>query len=382
MTATTILAALALSASSPVLHPQSVGARPGSGIPTAARLTMGVDRVVELIDLVGDSGRTVLVLDATALSDIDLERILHAVDDARRRGVGIVAAVESAHGAGLLAALACTSIAPIESFSLETIPSDWCTSPSRREDLLADVGELGDIDASLVRRLMGEDLDVSWSLGRGFRPDLRGDVRVSVSGSALTLDAEDLVATGLAARTHASVDEIIAMSQRDGIPPRRRAIEARRSDSVGRSTVADEPGGTSDAAKAMMAEYDAILARLQKDLLEFHEYFTGRKGVWTHARSLQRVWERTSEQTRHMDTKLTCERLQKSILGSIGDLGTTGRKLRIVLRDNNHPVMQQHRRDLEHLDGLEAAFRRNRADDYVRHSSAIRVMRPISTAAR
>jgi len=361
---------------------QFAGARPGSGTSTAPRLGMGIDQVVSLMEAAGDGTTLVLVLDDIGVSDIEIERLLHAIDDAGRREVDVVAAIESAHAGGMLAALACTSIAPLRSFSLEPISNEWCRSASRRDHLIAEIETLGGIDDALTRRLLGEDLDLSWSPGRGFWEDLRGDVRMAISGGPMALDANRLVEVGLADRAHGSIDEVIALARQNGIPARRDAEREGKADSVGRSTIAGTPGGVSDAARAMMAEYDATLAELQRNLVEFHLYFIGEEGVWTGGPDLRSVWSRTSGQTRHMETKLTCERLQRDMLDAISRLGTTGRKLRIVLRDNNHPVMQQHRRDLEHLDGLEAAFRRNRADDYVRHSSAVRVMRPISTAAR
>jgi hypothetical protein len=120
---------------------------------------------------------------------------------------------------------------------------------------------------------------------------------------------------------------------------------------------------------AKLKEYDATLAELKRDLDAFDRFFTGTDGTWTTGnRGLREVWQDKSDNTRHGETKLKCERLQRSLKEDITSLGRTLKSVDRMIKNREHPAYLRLKANQESLDGLREALERNQVDDYERFS--------------
>ena len=120
---------------------------------------------------------------------------------------------------------------------------------------------------------------------------------------------------------------------------------------------------------AKLKEYDATLAELKRDLEAFDRFFTGTDGTWTTGnRGLREVWQDKSDNTRHGETKLKCERLQRSLKEDITSLGRTLKSVDRMIKNREHPTYLRLKANQESLDGLREALERNQVDDYERFS--------------
>lgn len=367
--------------------PEQVSSLADKSRPVEMRISSGLRSIAARCGSIDLNGRTVILrLDASAASAEETLLLLHALREARARGVKVIAVFEQAEGNAAVIALACDAMIPV---GAGIIRANRRTTDA--DDpvvvLLAGMGsELGYVDRQLPLALLGVSGGLGWSAEADFSAKA-DELSIATPETPARLEAESLVRTALASTAAGTEAEAIALVESGVVRPRgpreraeplREASEAPR----GRST-AEASESRRAAIASAVAEYNAALRTIHADIPEFNLYFTGQKGVWTEQlKSLRAIWERKAEMTAHVNTQMEVARLQKSMLRCVGVMENLGRRLQLMIGDHGHPTLAEHRRRLEVFLLFKGAVLRNRADDYVRSSSAIASLKSLPAPGR
>lgn len=335
-----------------------------------------------------------LILDRDSLDSKSTDALLAAITDLRAAGGSVIAICPKASPATgqqtvsdgvAVIALACDALVFESGATLVGARSDWCASTSKRKEISDKLALLGRIDPTLASRIIDCSTDLSWSQSEGFKASRDGDVELAAASQPITLTAAILKSISVETEEFKTLTDATAAIERATIQPRPAASRNTPARGLGSGSA---PGGglnsPADSAKpqapaidpemqakvdAKLKEYDATLAELKRDLDAFDRFFTGTDGTWTTGnRGLREVWQDKSDNTRHGETKLKCERLQRSLKEDITSLGRTLKSVDRMIKNREHPTYLRLKANQESLDGLREALERNQVDDYERFS--------------
>lgn len=344
-----------------------------------------------------------LVLDRDSLDPKSTDALLTAIADLRAAGGRVVAirpktpapsAGKPIDGGIAVLALACDALAFESGATLAGATADWCTSATKRTELAEKLARLGRIDPLLAARVIDPATDLSWTSASGFSARKAGEVELAAAGQPIELSAATLNSIAIEAREFKSVSTAIAaiergeLQSRDPAGPKRSAPGLGAGSGTGAGAPAAPPRDSGRGAgpkldpemqakvDAKLKEYAAALSELKRDLDEFDRYFTGSAGTWTtENRGLKEVWEDKSDNTRHADTKVKCERLQRSLKENVTSLGRILKSVDRMVKDRENPVYTRLKANQESLDGLREALERNKVDDYERFRNEVRKLK-------
>lgn len=333
-----------------------------------------------------------LILDRASLDSKSTDALLAAIADLRAAGGSVIAIRPklapplgggTPDGGVAVLALACDALVFESGASLETAASGWCASATKRKEIAEKLANLGRIDPIFASRVIDCSTDLSWSATEGFKSSTGGDVELAAASQPITLTAATLKSVEIETQVFNSVPEAVAAIERGTV--RARSVKAAKAPSGATGAPAGEAakpqGSVLDAemqskVDAKLKEYAATLAELKRDLDEFDRYFRGTAGTWTtENRGLKEVWEDKSDNTRHSDTKVKCERLQRSLKESATSLGRILKSVDRMVKDRESPTYTRLKANQESLDGLREALDRNKVDDYERFSKEVRKLK-------
>jgi hypothetical protein len=343
-----------------------------------------------------------LILDRDSLDPKSTDALLTAITDLRAAGGSVIAICPKASGSigrmnasGGVAviALACDAVVFESGASLEGAATGWCTSASKRKEISDKLATLGRIDPLLASSIVDCSTGLSWSAAGGFKSSTGGEVELAQANQPIVLSAAILRSIAVQTQEFKSVADAVAAIERGAVGPRSKGVPKApgfgSGSGSGSGTGSGSGSGTpatapADSAKpqapaidpdmqakvdAKLKEYDATLAELKRDLDAFDRFFTGTDGTWTTGnRGLKEVWQDKSDNTRHGETKLKCERLQRSLKEDITSLGRTLKSVDRMIKNREHPTYLRLKANQESLDGLREALERNQVDDYERFS--------------
>ena len=333
-----------------------------------------------------------LILDLDSLDPKATDALLTAIADLRAAGGSVVAIrpkLAPSPGGGTpsggvaVLALACDALIFESGATLETAAAGWCTSATRRKEIAEKLANLGRIDPIFASRLIDCSTDLSWSATGGFKASTGGDVELAAANQPIALSAGTLKSVGIETQEFKSVSEAVAAIERGTVSAR--AVKAPKSPSGATGappTQAAKPQApTLDPemqakVDAKLKEYDATLAELKRDLEAFDRFFTGADGTWTTGnRGLKEVWEDKSDNTRHADTKVRCERLQRGLKENVTSLGRILKSVDRMVKDRENPIYARLKSNQDSLDGLRESLERNKVDDYERFSKEVKKLK-------
>jgi hypothetical protein len=114
-----------------------------------------------------------------------------------------------------------------------------------------------------------------------------------------------------------------------------------------------------------LTEYATELATLKALADEFNDFYTGDRGIWTSQYdSLREIWNAKADNTKHMDTKLTCERLQRSMKDSMRKLESATKLIARIADNPSDPEVVRTKANMEVIEGFRAALERNKTSNY------------------
>lgn len=318
-----------------------------------------------------------LEIDLPTLDPATTEAYLHAIDD-RRRGLGLVFAIagDVREGAAIVA-LSCDGLMLLPGGRLTGATDAWCESVSLREDLAADLAQLGRLDKTLTGRFVASGGHLGWNSSGGFTTRQGAEATLALAGQAAVLDSPFLRRTAMVFGNAGSFDAAFREID-EGRGRARPSAPGFAAPSVVPPTPPAAPGGPAIPASSptapsnsprvptapppttphppkvapIVAEYRGTLADFQRELRDFEGYYSGREGVWTARRGLRAVWLAGNGQTRNAKTSTACERAQRD-LKSMLDRMRRNRSTALKLTDNpGHPDilrMEEHKIVLEQV---------------------------------
>lgn len=340
-----------------------------------------------------------LILDRDSLDPKSTDALLTAIADLRAAGGRVVAirpktpapsAGKPIDGGVAVLALACDALAFESGATLAGATADWCTSATKRTELAEKLARLGRIDPLLAARVIDPATDLSWTSASGFSARKAGEVELATAGQPIELSAATLNSIAIEAREFKSVSTAIAAIERGELQSRDPAGPKRPAPGTGTGAGAPaappQESGRSAGPKldpemqtkvdAKLKQYSAALSELKRNLDEFDRYFTGSAGTWTtENQGLKEVWEDKSDNTRHADTKVKCERLQRSLKENVTSLGRIVNSVDRMVKDRENPAYTRLKANQESLDGLREALERNKVDDYERFRNEVRKLK-------
>jgi hypothetical protein len=340
-----------------------------------------------------------LILDRDSLDPKSTDALLTAIADLRAAGGRVVAirpktpapsAGKPIDGGVAVLALACDALAFESGATIAGATADWCTSATKRTELAEKLARLGRIDPLLAARVIDPATDLSWTSASGFSARKAGEVELATAGQPIELSAATLNSIAIEAREFKSVSTAIAAIERGELQSRDPAGPKRPAPGMGTGAGAPaappQESGRSAGPKldpemqakvdAKLKQYSAALSELKRDLDEFDSYFTGSAGTWTtENQGLKEVWEDKSDNTRHADTKVKCERLQRSLKENVTSLGRIVNSVDRMVKDRENPVYTRLKANQESLAGLREALERNKVDDYERFRNEVRKLK-------
>ena len=340
-----------------------------------------------------------LILDRDSLDPKSTDALLTAIADLRAAGGRVVAirpktpapsAGKPIDGGVAVLALACDALAFESGATIAGATADWCTSATKRTELAEKLARLGRIDPLLAARVIDPATDLSWTSASGFSARKAGEVELATAGQPIELSAATLNSIAIEAREFKSVSTAIAAIERGELQSRDPAGPKRPAPGTGTGAGAPaappQESGRSAGPKldpemqtkvdAKLKQYSAALSELKRDLDEFDSYFTGSAGTWTtENQGLKEVWEDKSDNTRHADTKVKCERLQRSLKENVTSLGRIVNSVDRMVKDRENPAYTRLKANQESLDGLREALERNKVDDYERFRNEVRKLK-------
>ena len=276
----------------------------------------------------GDIG---MLLDAQNLSLTDAHAVVFAVEDAQAAGRDVIAIVDAdlEDGSAVVAA-ACQGMVMVGDVSLTGCGESWCSSPTRRASLAAQLAHSGGRDRAIAERLLGGTSALSYSptLQSATAQGGPGSIALAQQGKPMKLNAAALQAIGWSGQPQADVASAMAaivagqVKTQPKVPPRSSGAGSAPPPPGGKTSPPPPPGGKTapppsgalpPAAAKKLQDIQADLASLKKDIEKFNRLFTGEDGVWDQkSKGLREVWN-TGEMTKHQPTKKDSMDLQDSM---------------------------------------------------------------------
>lgn len=291
------------------------------------RMTDVVSSGGDVLRQAAGEGHIGMLIDAPNLSVTDAHTVVFAVQDAQAAGREVIAIVKSDvdDGSAVVAA-ACQGMVIVGSASLTGCSDSWCSSPTRRDALAAQLAQVGGRDRAIADRLLGGTSALYYSPPQGAQPSVppsgSGSIPLARQGKPMKLDAAALQVIGWAGQPQANVASAMAAiaagqaKVQPKVPP--------RSAGKGSAPPPPPPGGKTalppppagalppEAAKKLQ-DIQTDLASLKTDIEKFNRLFTGEDGVWDQkSKGLREVWN-NGEMTKHQPTRSASRDLQESM---------------------------------------------------------------------
>ena len=379
---------------------------------TQIKLSGELGTVKELLLAKSAGGPHILVVDRSTLDAEATSALLATIDDLQSAG-SLVFAVCPRLEAGTkdgaaIVAMSCNGIALIKKAELEGATAPWCTSNSRREEITAKLGKLGRIDLMLAERFLKPTSALSWSEKSGFKQDGLGAVKLAQAGAPLKIDATTLNRVAVSVYEFETIEEAVTaiasgtMKKRtlatlasgapgkSGAPgapigsPAGKAPPAAPRAPVGSPAASPTPAAAPPNLDAEIAaklvpylkKYATELAELQASLKEFDRYYIGTLGVWTgENKNLHDVWVDGSDNTRHKETKIATERLQREMKANMSSLRSAATSIEKIAKNPENPDVVRTKAHQPILDGLRDGFERNKVTNYDEFSKKVRALK-------
>ncbi len=363
---------------------------------TQIKLSGELGAVKELLLAKSAGGPHILVVDRSTLDAEATSALLATIDDLQSAG-SLVFAVCPRLEAGTkdgaaIVAMACNGIALIKKAELEGATAPWCTSNSRREEITAKLGKLGRIDLMLAERFLKPTSALSWSEKSGFKQDDSGTVKLAQAGSPLEIDATKLKRVAVSVYEFETIEEAVTAIASGTM--KKRTLAPLASGAPGKSGAPGAPIGSPAASPNPAAappnldaeiaaklvpylkKYATELAELQASLKEFDKYYIGTLGVWTgENKNLHDVWVDGSDNTRHKETKIATERLQREMKANMSSLRSAATSIEKIAKNPENPDVVRTKAQQPILDGLRDGFERNKVTNYDEFSKKVRALK-------
>ena len=125
-----------------------------------------------------------------------------------------------------------------------------------------------------------------------------------------------------------------------------------------------------------LKKYATELAELQASLKEFDKYYIGTLGVWTgENKNLHDVWVDGSDNTRHKETKIATERLQREMKANMSSLRSAATSIEKIAKNPENPDVVRTKAQQPIFDGLRDGFERNKVTNYDEFSKKVRALK-------
>ncbi len=363
---------------------------------TQIKLSGELAAVKELLLAKSADGPHILVVDRSTLDAEATSALLATIDDLQSAG-SLVFAVCPRLEAGTkdgaaIVAMACNGIALIKKAELEGATAPWCTSNSRREEITAKLGKLGCIDLMLAERFLKPTSALSWSPKSGFKQDGSGTVKLAKAGSPLEIDATTLNRVAGSVYEFETIEEAVTAIASGTM--KKRTLAPLAGGAPGKSGAPGAPIGSPAASPNPAAappnldaeiaaklvpylkKYATELAELQASLKEFDKYYIGTLGVWTgENKNLHDVWVDGSDNTRHKETKIATERLQREMKANMSSLRSAATSIEKIAKNPENPDVVRTKAQQPIFDGLRDGFERNKVTNYDEFSKKVRALK-------
>ncbi len=335
--------------------------------PGPIKLSAGVEAACEAIAAASPGVAQVMLIDVPAIDATRTRTLLDAIND-RRELKGSVMAVCTSKTAptrdgAAIVALACDAMVLVEGASLVGAETTWCKSASSRERIGSDLARLGRIDPKLAARFCESTTELTWTEGVGFNSPGERAKQIAAPGKPLSCTAPSLRELGIEAHEADSPELAIALISEGRVAARKPKTSAKLPGSP--APAKSLPTGADAKVAEQVAEYATALAELKSLLREFDDFFEGRKGRWKWKNpGLRWVWSDQAENTDHADTRMACQRLQRDMKTKMSNLDSCLKSVERILKDKGHPEVVRMTANKAALDGLRAAFERNKISNY------------------
>ncbi len=363
---------------------------------TQIKLSGELAAVKELLLAKSADGPHILVVDRSTLDAEATSALLATIDDLQSAG-SLVFAVCPRLEAGTkdgaaIVAMACNGIALIKKAELEGATAPWCTSNSRREEITAKLGKLGCIDLMLAERFLKPTSALSWSPKSGFKQDGLGAVKLAQAGAPLKIDATTLNRVAGSVYEFETIEEAVTAIASGTM--KKRTLAPLAGGAPGKSGAPGAPIGSPAASPNPAAappnldaeiaaklvpylkKYATELAELQASLKEFDKYYIGTLGVWTgENKNLHDVWVDGSDNTRHKETKIATERLQREMKANMSSLRSAATSIEKIAKNPENPDVVRTKAQQPIFDGLRDGFERNKVANYDEFSKKVRALK-------
>lgn len=363
---------------------------------TQIKLSGELAAVKELLLAKSADGPHILVVDRSTLDAEATSALLATIDDLQSAG-SLVFAVCPRLEAGTkdgaaIVAMACNGIALIKKAELEGATAPWCTSNSRREEITAKLGKLGCIDLMLAERFLKPTSALSWSPKSGFKQDGLGAVKLAQAGAPLKIDATTLNRVAGSVYEFETIEEAVTAIASGTM--KKRTLAPLAGGAPGKSGAPGAPIGSPAASPNPAAappnldaeiaaklvpylkKYATELAELQASLKEFDKYYIGTLGVWTgENKNLHDVWVDGSDNTRHKETKIATERLQREMKANMSSLRSAATSIEKIAKNPENPDVVRTKAQQPIFDGLRDGFERNKVTNYDEFSKKVRALK-------
>lgn len=347
-------------------------------------------------------GRVTLLVDRATLDPDETEALLGAIDDARAAGTTVVAVCPRAgngvsDGAGIVA-LSCDAIVFVKGAEIAGACEGWCGSTNQADRIAAQFVSLARIDPTLGARFLDCAKALSWSPQTGFKPDSSGAAKLALPGKPLRLGASQLKRVQVATEEFDTLDAALSAVASGNVKARDQAAASGTASGPsipggsvpggsvpggskpgGTKPSVGSPSGTAPKAPAgttvdpaiaeklapKLREYAKTLSELQALLREFDDYFYGRRGTWKLSPlGLRTVWLDGSDHTDHVETQITCERLQRDMKTKMTLLSSAAKSIGKIAKDDANPDVVRTKSHQAAFDDLRIAFSRNKVTHY------------------
>ena len=342
-------------------------------------------------------GRVTLLVDRATLDPDETEALLGAIDDARAAGTTVVAVCPRtgtgvSDGAGIIA-LSCDAIVFVKGAEIAGACEGWCGSTNQADRIAEQFVSLARIDPTLGARFLDCAKALSWSPQTGFKPDSSGAAKLALAGKPLRLGASQLKRVQVATEEFDTLDAALSAVASGNVKARDQAAASGNatgpsipggsvpggSKPGGTKPSVGSPSGTAPKAPAAttvdpaiaeklapkLREYAKTLSELQALLREFDDYFYGRRGTWKLSPiGLRTVWLDGSDHTDHVETQITCERLQRDMKTKMTLLSSAAKSIGKIAKDDANPDVVRTKSHQAAFDDLRIAFSRNKVTHY------------------
>jgi hypothetical protein len=347
-------------------------------------------------------GRVTLLVDRATLDPDETEALLGAIDDARAAGTTVVAVCPRAgngvsDSAGIVA-LSCDAIVFVKGAEIAGACEGWCGSTNQADRIAAQFVSLARIDPTLGARFLDCAKALSWSPQTGFKPDSSGAAKLALAGKPLRLGASQLKRVQVATEEFDTLDAALSAVASGNVKARDQAAASGTASGPsipggsvpggsvpggskpgGTKPSVGSPSGTAPKAPAgttvdpaiaeklapKLREYAKTLSELQALLREFDDYFYGRRGTWKLSPlGLRTVWLDGSDHTDHVETQITCERLQRDMKTKMTLLSSAAKSIGKIAKDDANPDVVRTKSHQAAFDDLRIAFSRNKVTHY------------------